>query len=191
MFPPRLRNPRAYRAGVLTASIAVALVLFGLVFGCGLLRADAPFWTSPIGDMGQMVAGEIAALRAPWSLPLLVTHTLDAPDAVAAVYTDSIPWLTALLKALHLGDRVSLLGLFLLLEWIAQPAAAFALLRASGVERPSTLLAGCLLALLTPAWLFRQIGHIALSGHAFEIAALALGLFLAISLARPADRRTT
>ncbi len=169
---PAARSPRLALAGALL----VALVLFQLVYGVRLLNARDAYWTNPHGDMGQMLAGELAGLREPWSLPLLVTRTLTAPDPVSLVYTDSIPWLTALLKLTHLGPVLSLLGTFLLLAWLAQAAAMYALLRASGVERRSTLFAGAVLALLVPSFLGRQLGHIALSGHAVQIAALALAV---------------
>ncbi len=158
----------------LAAALVVALIGFQLVYGLRLVGAGDAYWSNPHGDMGQMLAGELAGLRAPWSLPILTPDTLIAPDRVSLVYTDSIPWLTALLKLLHLGRTFSLLGSFLLLSCLAQPAAMYALLRVSGVRRWTTLLAGSLLALLVPAWLGRQIGHIALSGHAIQILALAL-----------------
>ncbi len=175
--PVRAAARRRLPAGwPLAAAMLAALIGFQLVFGLRLVGAGDAYWSNPHGDMGQMLAGELAGLRAPWSLPILTPDTLLAPDRVSLVYTDSIPWLTALLKLLHLGRTFSLLGTFLLLAWLAQPAAMYALLRASGVRRGTTLLAGALLALLVPAWLGRQVGHIALSGHAVEIAALALAV---------------
>ena len=163
-------------AAALWLGLLVSLVGYQLVFGLQLVTAGDRFWSNPPGDMGQMLAGELAGLRAPWSLPILTPDTLLAPDRVSLVYTDSIPWLTALLKLTHLGRTFSLLGTFLLLSWLAQPAAMYAVLRACGVRRASTLLAGGLLALLTPAWLGRQLGHIALSGHALQLLALALAV---------------
>ena len=167
-----ISSPRLALAGALL----VALLLFQAVYGLRLLNAGDAYWTNPHGDMGQMVAGELAGLRAPWSLPLLVTRSLTAPDPVSLVYTDSIPWLTALLKLLHLGPVLSLLGTFLFLAWLAQAGAMYLLLRACGVERRWTLFTGSVLALLIPAFLGRQIGHIALSGHALQIAGLALAV---------------
>lgn len=175
---PTARGPLRPSAPLwaLIASLAVAVVGFQLVFGLRLVAAGDAYWSNPHGDMGQMLTGALAGLRAPWRVPILTPDTLLAPHRVSLVYTDSIPWLTALLKLLHLGGTFSLLGTFLLLAWLAQPAAMYAVLRASGVERASTLLAGSLLALLGPAWLARQIGHIALSGHAVQLAALALAV---------------
>ena len=167
-----LRSPRAGLVGALL----VALVLFQAVYGLRLLNAGDAYWTNPHGDMGQMLAGELAGLRAPWGFPLLVVRTLTAPDPVSLVYTDSIPWLTALLKLLHLGPVLSLLGTFLLLSWLAQAAAMYGLLRACGVRRRWTLFVGSTLALLVPAFLGRQVGHVALSGHALQIAGLALAV---------------
>ena len=181
--PDRLSSPAQDRRAFpslwpLAAALAAALVGFQLVFGLQLVWAGDGYWSNPHGDMGQMLAGELAGLRAPWTVPILTPDTLLAPHRVSLVYTDSIPWLTALLKLLHLGRTVSLLGTFLLLSWLAQPAAMYALLRAAGVRRASTLLAGSLLALLAPAWLARQLGHIGLSGHALQLLALALAVHI-------------
>ena len=184
---PVRRPPSASAARwPLLSALVVAAVGFCLIFGLRLVSADDGYWSNPHGDMAQMLAGELAGLRAPWSLPILTPDTLIAPDRVSLVYTDSIPWLTALLKLTHLGRTFSLLGTFLLLSWLAQPAAMYGLLRAGGVRHATTLLAGCLLSLLVPAWLARQLGHIALSGQAFEIAALALAVR---SARRGLDRR--
>ena len=172
--PPAARRPAP--VWPLLAALAVAAIGFQLVFGLRLLSAADGYWANPHGDMTQMLAGELAGLRAPWSLPILTPDTLLAPDRVSLVYTDSIPWLTAVLKLGGLGGSLSLLGTFLFLSWLAQPAAMYALLRASGVRRASTLLAGMLLALLVPSWLARQLGHVALSGHALQVAALALSV---------------
>ncbi len=169
----RLRRSVRSPQPALWAALALALALFHLTLGGRLVGAKAAYWANPHGDMGQMIAGELAALREPWGLPFGVVRSLTAPAPVSIVYTDSIPWLTALLKLTHLGPHLSLLGTFLLIAWVAQAAAMYLLLRACGVARRWTLFVGAALALLTPSFLSRQIGHIALSGHALEIAALA------------------
>lgn len=184
---PSLRDRLASPRVALAAALLVALAGFAGVYGFGLLSARAAYWSNPHGDMGQMLAGELAALREPWALPFGVVRTLTAPTAVSIVYTDSIPWLTALLKLTGLGPHVSLLGTFLLLAWLAQAGAMYLLLRACGVERRWTLFVGSALALLMPSFLGRQIGHIALSGHALQIAALAAAVH---AVRRGTDGRT-
>src|SRR6185312_13862144 len=96
-------------------AVLAAFGLFAFVLGPQIVGAHAPIWRRPPGDMAMMVAGEAAALRDPWTFPLLVTRDLTWPAPVSVVYTDGIPWMTAALKASHLGGVFSHLGLFLLL----------------------------------------------------------------------------
>jgi hypothetical protein len=179
---PRILDRSALRALAArrwpeACAIFAGFGLFAFVFGPSIVDAQAPFWSRPPGDMSTMVAGELAALRGPWTFPILVTHDLTWPNPVSAVYTDSIPWVTATLKALHLGDVFSPLGLFLLLSCLLQGLAAVALLRAAGARRAVVLLGAAAFAMLSPAWLMRQLdGHIALCGHFILILALALAV---------------
>lgn len=154
-----------------------ALGLFAFVLGPQIVDAHAAIWRRPPGDMAMMVAGELAVLREPWSFPFLVTRDLTWPAPVSVVYTDSIPWMTAALKALHLGGVFSHLGLFLLLSYLLQGVAAVVLLRAAGARKPAILLGAAAFAMTSPAWLMRQLDdHVALVGHFILILALALAV---------------
>src|SRR6185312_9444888 len=138
-------------------AILAALGLFAFVFGPGIVDAQAPIWRRPPGDMAMMVAGELAALREPWTFPILVTRHMTWPAPVSLVYTDSIPWMTAALKAAHLGGVFSHLGLFLLVSYLLQGLAAVALMRAAGARHPAILLGAAAFAMTCPAWLMRQL----------------------------------
>lgn len=154
--------------------ILAALVLFQIVVGLPLLSAAAPYWIEPKGDMASMMAGHWAIIDNGWRWPPTTTTALRGPETpLSIVYTDSLPWLTLAMKALGVGRSVNILALFLLFSYIAQPLAMVTLLRASGVNRPASLLVGGLIALLAPVWLVRQFGHIALGGHWLLILALA------------------
>lgn len=154
--------------------ILAALVLFQIVVGVPLLSGAAPYWIEPKGDMATMMAGHWAVIDQGWRWPPTTTIALRGPETpLSIVYTDSLPWLTLAMKALGIGRSVNVLALFMLLSYIAQPLAMVALLRASGVTRPASLLVGGLIALLAPVWLVRQFGHIALGGHWLLILALA------------------
>lgn len=146
--------------------VLAAVVLFHIVIGLPLLSADHDYWLEPGGDMATMMAGHYAIIDQPWHFPLGVTTALRG-EAVptSIVYTDSLPWLTLIMKALGLGRVLNPLALFLLIAYVAQALAMVALLRACGVRRLSSLLLGGLLSLFFPAWLSRQLGHIALAGH--------------------------
>jgi general stress protein CsbA len=163
-------------AAAIGAAVLVGAMLFCLIFGPGLVLAGADYWRSPFGDMANNLSGEYAIFGAPWGFPPTVTQRLLAPHAVSIVYADAIPWLTLLMKALGLQRIFNPLGLFLLLSYLLQPVAMGALLRACGVRRPLALFAGCVLALMFPAWLVRQFGHIALGGQWVILLALALSV---------------
>lgn len=146
--------------------VLVALVLFHVTIGLPLLSAGAPYWVEPRGDMASMMAGHHAIIDHPWNFPLTVTTALRGEAMpVSVVYTDSLPWLTILMKALGVGRVINVLAVFMLASYVAQPLAMVALLKACGVTRTSSLVVGGLLALFYPAWFVRQFGHIALAGH--------------------------
>jgi hypothetical protein len=146
-----------------------------MLFGFGLLLPNAPVWQMPPNDMPQMVAGTEALFQEDWSFPPAVTDRLVAPMRISIVLTDSLPWFTLLLKALHLSpDKVAPLALFLLVAHLLQAIGMVALLRALGITRPAGLIGGVALALLMPVWISRQFGHIALSGHFILLMTLAL-----------------
>lgn len=153
--------------------LTAGLALFAFMFGWDLPLASAPFWANPKGDMLIMTGGFEAWLTEPWRFPPAVTTRLTG-QPVSIVFTDSIPWLALLLKALGLGRVFSPLGLFLLISYVLQPLAMQALLRSLGVRSPWALAAGGLLALLAPPWIARQFGHVALSAHWLLLFTLAL-----------------
>jgi hypothetical protein len=159
-----------WQAGLILA----AIVLFQIVMGLPLLAANDPYWIEPKGDMATMMAGHYAVIDHPWRFPLAETTALRGEALpISIVYTDSLPWVTILMKALGLGRVINPLALFLLVSYIAQPLAMVALLRACGVKRTSSLMLGALIALFYPAWFVRQFGHIALAGHWLLILSLA------------------
>jgi hypothetical protein len=169
------------RSALSVVLVLAAVALFHIVFGLPLLSASHPHWVEPGGDMSTMMAGHYAIIDHPWHFPLGVTTALRG-EAIptSIVYTDSLPWLTVLMKALGLGRVLNPLALFMLIAYVAQPLAMVALLRACGVKRTSSLLVGGLLALFFPAWFARQFGHIALGGQFLLI----LGVAWAVLVAR-------
>lgn len=160
--------------------VLAAIVLFQIVFGLPLLSADNAYWLEPRGDMATMMAGHYAIIDHPWHFPLGVTTALRGEATpTSIVYTDSLPWLTVMMKALGLGRVLNPLALFMLVAYVAQPLSMVALLRACGVTRTSSLLLGGLLALFFPAWFARQFGHIALAGQFLLILSLAWAVLVA------------
>ena len=151
------------------------ILLCGFMFGFDIPLASAKFWGNPKNDMIAMTAAYEAYVRQPWTFPITMVSGL-LPEPFSIVFSDSIPWLAILLKASGLGPYFNPLGLFLLISYPLQAWGMIALLRALGVKSRAALLLGAGLALLTPAWIARQFGHIALSGHWIVLWALALSV---------------
>lgn len=174
MIVDKARRVRA--AWIFLVCAAGALALYAWMFGgFALVKSSAPFWSMPKGDMAIMTAGYEAFVGQPWSWPWTVVSGLSARP-VSIVFTDSIPWLAILLKAIGLGGAVNVLGLFLLVSYVLQACSMALLLKALDVRAPVPLTFGCLLALAYPAWIARQFGHVALSGHWLIVLALALSV---------------
>ncbi len=178
------RRPAAARADRSPAWLQAVLAgLFGLAHFAlllrpGLVAAGDAFWQRPPGDMAMAVIGAEALLRDGWRLPLTATALLSAGAPLPIVYTDSMPWLVVLLKALGLSaDRVAPMGLCIMLGFVLQPVAALALLRAAGIRRWEVLLAGIAFASFVPAWIMRlHMHHLALASHWTLLLALALAV---------------
>ncbi|MDG2523404.1 DUF6311 domain-containing protein [Caulobacter segnis] len=166
-----------FRGAVALAAV-IGVFLFGYMFGFDLPLASATFWSMPKSDMVAMTGGYEAFIRAPWGFPITMVSSLT-PEPTPIVFTDSIPWLSVLLKASGLGAWFNPLGLFLLISYPLQAIAMGALMRALGVTRPWPVLVACLIALMFPAWIIRQFGHIALCGHWILLFSLALSVSMA------------
>ncbi len=161
----------------------ILAALFGLAHGTVLLRlglatAGDAFWQRPPGDLAMATIGAEALLRDVWRFPLSATALLSAGEPLPIVYTDSMPWLVVVLKALGLSaDTVAPMGLCILLGFVLQPVAALALLRAAGIRRWEVLLAGIAFASFLPAWILRlHMHHLALASHWTLLVALALAV---------------
>ncbi|USQ94770.1 hypothetical protein [Caulobacter sp. RL271] len=148
---------------MLLSALAGAL-LFGWTIGFDALLASGRAWVTPRFDMAAMMTGYYGFLNAPWSLRPTVVQGLGG-QPLSIVFTDSVPWVSLLLKALHLGRVLNPLGLILFVSYILQPLGAISLLRACGVKDRLPLVVMGLLALALPTWIARQFGHPALCAH--------------------------
>jgi len=168
------RADRWKPALILTIALGIGLLHFLLVVADpAIVLGHYPKWADPGGDETQMVMGVTALLRDRWHFPLPATSLLSFGPPTSIVFTDSVPWLSVLAKALGLGPGdVSVLGVTLALNFILQPVAFAVFLWALGIRRIEILLGGVLLGCMLPAWYMRASGHIALSAHWL----LALGL---------------
>jgi len=100
-----MRSPKSLsRQRILLAAVVtiVPILLCGFMFGFDIPLASAPFWRMPKNDMMAMTAAYEAYVRQPWSFPITMVSGL-LPKPFSIVFSDSIPWLSILLKASGLG----------------------------------------------------------------------------------------
>lgn len=161
---------------------AVGILFVLLAFPAGYLDGTAPLLLRPVDDFLQHQTGIVAYLNEPWHWPPFHSSLLAAPDGTSLVFTDSLPGPTLLSKAVEslTGWRIPVLGWWLIATYLLQPVAMAAVLRAIGIDRVLPLLAGAVLSLMLP-WFLWRFGHTALAGHFLLLFQLALVLGLSRS----------
>lgn len=157
----------AYPASCLLGAL-LAIHLFGLDFVWPRSGLD---WR-PVGDAAQHVIAQRHFLADGWRWPPLDVATLGN---VNLAFLDGIPALALPLKALRplLPEGFHGIGLFYVLAWILQPAAAVWALRGAGIRGFWPGIAVALMASAMPAFIMRY-GHAALCGHFVILVSLGL-----------------
>lgn len=154
---------------------AVFSYVFALILGitvCLLVFPVAFLWPSGVAehashqDFAQHVAGQRYFIADAWRWPLLEVKALNAPDGVHIGFTDSIPALALLLKAMGfmLPKGFHGFGIWYALVWIMQPVAAVWCLRAAGERRLLPAACIALVAISMPTW-WSRFPHASLTGH--------------------------
>lgn len=172
---------------ILTSRIATALSYgFALLLGAVLVAATFPpdfllpragaAW-APQGDAAQHAIAQRYFLGDAWRWPPLIAGNLIPPEGLNIAFSDGIPLLALVLKALRgaLPEGFHGIGLWYGIAWLAQPVAAVWCLRGTGERRLLPAVAVALAAASMPAFINRY-GHAALTGH-FTLL-VALGLYL-------------
>ncbi len=123
-----------------------------------------------------------------WSLPLGSIDGYFAPFQINAAYSDSIPWLAVLAKAIvpRSAEPFQYSGLWLASCFALQGYFASRLMQELSRDR-SIIFAGTLLMISAPVLLFR-LDHLALCAHWMILAAITWALRLQ-SFPRPEQRR--
>jgi hypothetical protein len=171
---------------LLTIALVIGVAWTLPLLPWGFIAGASDFWTYPSGafgptgnsdDMVQVEAGALALAETPWTLPLLYTPLLGAPEGTNIFWMDAVPWLSLLRRVIHslTGGTVNLIGLFIFACFALPGVAMAGLLAAAGARGLIAVAAGALIADATPALLFGW-GHVPHSAHAWIIVALVLYL---------------
>lgn len=168
------RHP-ARIASALTALVTAALLL--ALVPVAFLLGHHRYWLHPHGDLAQSMTGAAYFVADLWRWPLLVVPHLGEPPGTNIAFTDSIPLVALLTRAVRQITGVQLVyhPMWVTLCFLAQGPALVAALRAAGV-RDCRLLAvsGLMVVLLQP--FITRFNHAALCGHFLILLAIAVAL---------------
>jgi hypothetical protein len=91
---------------LLCASALVGMALVSTTLTWGFIAGNSSHWIFPYGivgdgnnDMADYLVGYLYQMRAPWSVLLLFTANLGAPEGTNVFWLDVVPWLSLTGKA--------------------------------------------------------------------------------------------
>lgn len=158
-------------------SIALGVLVFFLVVGPSSLNPTNEHWLLVGNDVMQHYLGWVFFRHSPWSFPIGLNPANGLEFSSAIVYSDSIPLLAFLFKALSpvLPEPFQYMGIWLLLCFILQAFFAWKLV---ALVSPSLWIRflGTLLFLFAPILLFRTDMEKPQVAQFFVLAALYLNL---------------
>jgi putative flippase GtrA len=166
--------PFAWR---LAFTLLAALALTPLVFSWTVVSGAPSAADFPRGDQAQIFAGAFYFYRDVWHLPLLDVRIPGFAQHVNIAFTDSIPLLALPFKLWFklTGQVVNYTAVWLWLCVLGQALGALALLQQLRLRRPPETVAGVVMAVVMPPFLFRYwMWHLALCGQFVLLFGLAL-----------------
>ena len=171
----RAERPAPTGAGMAALlGLAAGAAALTLVHPVAML-ADPGALPAPPGDWAMTLSGARAFVTDAWCWPVFAFEGLSSVHPTNAVFLDAIPLYALAWKALAHPAGVAFawfLPVWLALLFLFQGAAGAVALRLAGVGARGPLIAGAFLMALMPVFLFRQIGHLALSAHGFVLLAV-------------------
>jgi hypothetical protein len=152
--------------------------LLGFIAAAGLRILDPSniAWLSQ-GDFATQYLGWQFFRSGPWLFPPGANPAYGMELGSSVVYSDSIPGLALIFKALEpaLSPAFQYFGLWLLACFVLQALMAWKLIGLISTS-PIIRISACALFVFAPPFLFRVTMHLALAGHWLILAALYLAL---------------
>ncbi|WP_152024209.1 DUF6311 domain-containing protein [Flexilinea flocculi] len=167
----------------------LGILVFLAIYGVEPLRVTGSGWIFQgviESDILQHYAGWMFFRDSPWTWPLGLALNMGYPYGANISYTDSIPIVSIFFKAISawLPEHFQFFGLYTLLSFALQGAAAALLLRLFTKEKVPALL-GTAIFLFSSCMIERAFRHTALASHWLILFAL----FLYIKSVRNHDWR--
>jgi len=151
------------------------------LFPLDFLAGIGPFWQAPpIADLATEIAGVRYYLADEWRFPLFRTLYIAPPDGISILYMDALPLFAIVAKLLRNAASSGWVyfGIWIALCYILQAVSAVILTMALGFRSYTASIAGAVIALSVPSFLFRLF-HPTLCGHFLVLLALSF-YFIAI-----------
>ena len=154
----------------------IGAIAFFLFLGPAALAPGNLGWLWQ-GDSWQHYLGWGLYRHGPWGLPLGLNPSYGLDISSSIVFSDSIPFLALVFKALSpaLPQHFQYFGLWTLICFVLQAYLALKLMQLINTDKASNVLAAALF-MLSPPLLFRIGMHSALLGHFLILWALYLNL---------------
>ncbi len=167
------------------AAIGFAYTLH--LFPVDFLAGSSPWWNeSAPDDIKQAIIGMRYFIADDWQFPIFRTLKVNPPEGTVIFYTDSIPLLAFVAKALRqvLGVHWSYLGIWVCAAYVLQAVSIVVLLLSLGIRTFVPCMIAAVMSLSAPTFLFRLF-HFSLIGHFLIIFALSAYFFATKSSSFP------
>lgn len=153
----------------------IGAIIFVLIYGIQVLDVTKDGWLYAADDLTQQYIGWTFFRKADWTFPIGMFNNLSYPNNASIIYTDSIPLLAILFKAISgiLPETFQYIGIYGLLCYVLQGVFAFTLLR-KFINNKFYCIIGTVFFVISPYLLQRMFWHTALSSHFLILAALCL-----------------
>ncbi len=180
----RLESTPGWARLVLAALIGVGFSIW--VYGWDFVSGDPEIWNAVGGDAGSALAALRYYLDEPWGWPLLEARSLDYPNGLVIIFTDSLSAWALIAKALgFLGLSANQwFALWYVVVFALQAVAAAAAVRAWGIRNIVVELATAVIAVSAPIMMLRT-WHPGLAAQFLLLFAVAAVGHLSNGTARP------
>lgn len=172
--PSRAPLPNPLTLILIAATIGAIYTLY--LFPRDFLMGTSAFWRAPpIADLDTQIAGARYYTSDAWWFPIFRTVKIAPPYGTSIIYMDTLPVFAVIAKLLRyiINPGGVYFGIWIAVCYVLQAISSIILLMAVGVRSYAASIAGSVIALSMPSFLFRLF-HPTLCAHFLVLLALSL-----------------
>lgn len=158
--------------------IIFGIIVFLCIYGFRIVDVTYDEWLWNGEDLSQHYSGWLSYRSSAWRFPLGLCDTLIDGQLISVMYTDSIPWLAVIFKALSaiLPSTFQYLGLYGLMCFALQGGFAFLIMYKLTDNAIYSVVSGSILFFTAPLFQ-RMFTHTALASNWIILASFTLWIF--------------